>query len=142
MLPSANDIALRANVWYTESEVREMKKEDKLSDLSLQLSVDVIPLCKKLRAQGEDVIAKQLYRSATSICANISESKYGQSRADFISKLEIALKETNETDRWLTILHQSELIDEVLFNKLHRPCGTIRFLLIKSVTTAKKNANK
>ena len=119
-----------------------MKKEDKLSDLSLQLSVDVIPLCKKLRAQGEDVIAKQLYRSATSICANISESKYGQSRADFISKLEIALKETNETDRWLTILHQSELIDEVLFNKLHRPCGTIRFLLIKSVTTAKKNANK
>ena len=116
-----------------------MKKEDKLSDLSLQLSVDVIPLCKKLRAQGEDVIAKQLYRSATSICANIAESKYGQSRADFISKLEIALKETNETDRWLTILYKSELIDEDLFNKLHRPCGTIRFLLIKSITTAKKN---
>lgn len=117
-------------------------KEDKLSDLSMQLSVDIIKLCRELKAQKETVIANQIERSATSICANIAESKYGHSRADFIAKLEIALKETNETERWLTMLYKTDYVSENRFNELHRICGTIRFLLIKSVTTAKNNTNK
>ncbi|MEF2919241.1 MAG: four helix bundle protein, partial [Acutalibacteraceae bacterium] len=75
--------------------------EDKLSDLSMQLSVDVLNLVKELRLRKETIISNQIGRSATSICANVAESKYGQSRADFISKLEIALKEASETGKWL-----------------------------------------
>ena len=68
------------------SEVIAMK-EDKLSDLSMQLSVDVLKLTKELRSKHETVISNQIGRSATSVCANIAESKYGHSRADFIAKL-------------------------------------------------------
>ena len=64
-------------------------KEDKLSDLSMQLSVDVLKLTKELKAKHETVISNQIARSATSVCANIAESKYGHSRADFIAKLEL-----------------------------------------------------
>ena len=62
-------------------------KEDKLGDLSMELSVDVLNLCKKLKAQKETVISNQIGRSASSICANIAESKYAHGRADFIAKL-------------------------------------------------------
>lgn len=71
-------------------------KEDKLSDLSMQLSVDILKLTKELRTKHETVISNQISRSATSVCANIAESKYGHSRADFIAKLEIALKEATK----------------------------------------------
>jgi four helix bundle protein len=76
-------------------------KEDKLSELSMQLSVDVLNLAEQLRAKHETVISNQISRSATSVCANIAESKYGHSRADFIAKLQIALKEAGETGKWL-----------------------------------------
>lgn len=65
-------------------------KEDKLGNLSMQLSVDVLNLTKELKSKRENIISNQIGRSATSICANIAESKYAHSRADFISKLEIA----------------------------------------------------
>ena len=87
-------------------------KEDKLSDLSMQLSVDILKLTKELRTKHETVISNQISRSATSVCANIAESKYGHSRADFIAKLEIALKEANETGKWLEMLLKTEYIDE------------------------------
>ncbi len=83
-------------------------KQDKLSDLSMQLSVDVLKLAKELKAKHETVISNQIARSATSVCANIAESKYGHSRADFIAKLEIALKEANETGKWLEMLLKSD----------------------------------
>ncbi len=67
-------------------------REDKLSDLSMELSVEILGLTNKLRAKHENVISNQISRSATSICANIAESKYAHGRADFIAKLEIALK--------------------------------------------------
>ena len=92
-------------------------KEDKLSDLSMQLSVDVLKLTKELRAKHETVISNQIGRSATSVCANIAESKYGHSRADFIAKLEIALKEANETGKWLEMLLKSDYIDEATYIK-------------------------
>ena len=116
-------------------------KEDKLGDLSMELSVEVLKLTKELRKQHENIISSQLGRSATSICANIAESKYAHSRADFNAKLEIALKETNETGKWLEMLWKSEHIDEARYKPLNKTCSTIRFLLIKSITTAKNNLN-
>ena len=114
-------------------------KEDKLSELSMQLSVDILKLSKELRAKRENVISNQISRSATSVCANIAESKYGHSRADFISKLEIALKEANETGKWLEMLLKSDYIDAATFKSIDKTCSTIRILLIASIKTAKSN---
>ena len=117
-------------------------KEDKLGDLSMELSVEVLKLTKELRSKHETVISNQIVKSATSICTNIAESKYAHSRADFIAKLEIALKETNETGKWLEMLWRSEYIDEARHKALDKTCSTIRFLLVRSIQTAKQNANK
>lgn len=114
-------------------------KEDKLSELSMQLSVDILKLTRDLKAKHETIISNQIGRSATSVCANIAESKYGHSRADFISKLEIALKEASETGRWLEMLFRSGYIDEIVFKSIDKTCATIRVLLIASIKTAKSN---
>ena len=114
-------------------------KEDKLSDLSMQLSVDVLKLAKELRIKRENVISNQISRSATSVCANIAESKYGHSRADFIAKLEIALKEASETGKWLEMLFKTNYIDEKTYKAIDKTCSTIRILLIASIKTAKRN---
>ena len=116
-------------------------REDKLGDLSMELSVEVLQLTKELRSKHENVISNQIGRSATSICANIAESKYAHGRADFVAKLEISLKETNETSKWLEMLWKSEYINEQRYKLLNRKCSTIRFLLVKSITTAKNNLN-
>ena len=114
-------------------------KEDKLGNLSMELSVEILNLVKELRDKKENIISNQIGRSATSICANVAESKYGQSRADFISKLEIALKEASETGKWLEMLYKTNYIDEMKYKKVNKLCSTIRILLIASITTAKKN---
>ncbi len=117
-------------------------KEDKLSDLSMQLSVDVLKLAQQLKVKHETVISNQIARSATSVCANIAESKYGHSRADFISKLEIALKEANETGKWLEMLLKTGYIDESAYKAIDKTCSTIRILLIASIKTAKSKSEK
>lgn len=114
-------------------------REDKLGNISMELSVEILQLAKELRAKRENIISNQIGRSATSICANIAESKYAHGRADFIAKLEISLKETNETGKWLEMLCKSDYIDEQRYKTLYRKCSTIRFLLVKSITTAKSN---
>ena len=75
-------------------------KENKLVELSMDFSVDIINLVKFLKANHETIISNQIGRSGTSIGANINEANYGQSKADFISKMQIALKEANETGYW------------------------------------------
>ena len=115
-------------------------KQDKLSDLSMQLSIDVRNLVKELRDKKETIISNQIGRSATSVCANIAESKYGHSRADFIAKLEIALKEASETGKWLEMLHKTNHIDDATYKRINKTCSTIRILLIASIKTAKGNA--
>ena len=115
-------------------------KEDKLSDLSMQLSVDVLNLVKELRNKKETIISNQIGRSATSVCANIAESKYGHSRADFIAKLEIALKEASETGYWLELLYRTKYIDEQTFKALSSKCTSLRVILIASIKTAKENS--
>ncbi len=117
-------------------------KEDKLGNLSMELSVEVLKLTKELRDKKENIISNQIGRSATSVCANIAESKYGHSRADFIAKLEIALKEASETGKWLEMLYKTDYIDKNKFKTINKICSTIRILLIASIKTAKANAEK
>ena len=108
----------------------------------MQVAIEILNLVEELKNNKARIISNQIGRRATSICANIAESKYAHSRADFIAKLEIALKETNETSKWLEMLWKSEYIDEARYKELDRKCSTIRFLLVKSITTAKKNLSE
>ncbi len=114
-------------------------KEDKLGELSTKLAVDVLSLVKELEAKREKIVSNQIGRSATSICANIAESKYAHGRADFIAKLEIALKEASETGKWLEMLVKSDYITEERYKQLNKTCSTIRILLIASLKTVKAN---
>ena len=144
VLPLAKTMLHFVQIYGIICNIREVTamKEDKLSDLSMQLSVDILKLTKELRTKHETVISNQISRSATSVCANIAESKYGHSRADFIAKLEIALKEANETGKWLEMLLKSDYIDEATYKSIDKTCSTIRILLISSIKTAKSKLNK
>ena len=113
--------------------------ESKLRDLSMAFSVQIINLVKDLRAKHETVISNQIGRSGTSIGANIYEANYAQGRKDFISKLEIALKEASETGYWLELLHKTGYIDANAFKSLNDSCTSIRIMLIASCRTAKGN---
>lgn len=101
-------------------------KENKLADLSMEFAVGIIHLVKALKEKRESVISNQIGRSGTSVGANIREANYAQSKNDFISKLEIALKEASETGYWLELLYKTQYIDEVLYKKLDNECTTIR----------------
>jgi len=114
-------------------------KENKLAELSLDFSVDVIELVKYLKKNHETIISNQIGRSGTSIGANIHEAKYAQGKKDFISKLEIALKEASETGYWLELLYRTKQIDEQLYKTLSTKCTTLRVMLIASCKTAKEN---
>lgn len=110
--------------------------ESIMLEKSKDFAVDIVQLCKKIREnEKEYVLTNQLLRSATSIGANIHESKYAQSTADFISKMKIALKECFETEYWLEILNRSDYIDDELYKSLQSVCGTIRRMLISSINT-------
>ena len=84
-------------------------REDKLAERSMEFAVQIIELTKTLRMRKEFIMANQIGRSGTSIGANIREAHYAQSRDDFVSKLEIALKEANETDYWLELLFRTAI---------------------------------
>ena len=114
-------------------------KENKLAELSMDFSVDIIRLVRHLKANHESIISNQIGRSGTSIGANIHEAQYAQSRKDFISKLEIALKEASETGYWLELLHRTNYLDDESFKTLSSKCASLRVLLIRSCKTAKEN---
>ncbi len=115
-------------------------KENKLAELSLEFSVDIINLVKNLKSNHETIISNQIGRSGTSIGANIHEAQYAQGKKDFISKLEIALKEASETGYWLELLHKTNYIDEQLYKSLSTKCTSLRVMLIASCRTAKENS--
>ena len=116
--------------------------ESKLRDLSMDFSVRIIALVKDLKAKHESVIANQIGRSGTSISANFYEAKYAQGKKDFISKLEIALKEASETGYWLELLHRTNYIEESLYQSLNEQCASIRDMLVASCKTVKKNMDE
>lgn len=113
--------------------------ESKLRELSMDFSVDIINLVKHLKSNHETIIANQIGRSGTSIGANIHKAQYVQGKKDFISKLEIALKEASETGYWLELLHRTRYIDDEQFKSLSDKCTSIRVMLIASCRTAKEN---
>ena len=110
---------------------------DKLSELSMNFSVSIISLVKDLKAKHESVISNQIGRSGTSIGANIHEVHYAHSRADFISKLQIALKEANETGYWIELLYRTDYIDDVKYKELNTTCTSLKAILVSSINTAK-----
>ena len=115
-------------------------KENILIDKSIKFAARIVKLQKYLSTEKkESVISKQIIRSGTSIGANINEANYGNSKADFISKLHIALKETAETEYWIKLLNMSEYIDDEMSDSLIKDCLELKRLLISSINTAKSN---
>ena len=110
-----------------------------IKELAVELTVKTTEICDSIK--GRAVFVNQLLRSCSSIGANSYEAKYAQSTADFVHKLEIALKECYETDYWLEILHKVGAMDEGTYKMLAGKCGVIRRKLITSITTAKANAD-
>lgn len=112
--------------------------KNELREMSIQFAISVSDICDEIK--GCRSYIDQVIRSSSSIGANIHEAKYAQSRADFISKLEIALKECYETEYWLELIYRKEKFTKEQYEHLKSSSGTIRRKLIASVTTAKKNA--
>ena len=111
--------------------------ESKLRDLSTDFAVKIIKLCETIK--GHYSLVNQLERAATSIGANIHEANYAHSKADFVAKLQIALKECYETEYWLELFVKSEILSSEFAANLYNQCGTIRRILIASINTAKKS---
>lgn len=112
-------------------------KNDKLSQLSMDFAVSTIGLVKDLKQKKESIISNQIGRSGTSIGANIREAQYAHGKADFVAKLQIALKEANETGYWLELLYKTGYLAEASYRQLDSNCTTLRVLLISSIRTAK-----
>ncbi len=113
--------------------------ENKLIDLSFELAVTIVNLVDGVKIPKSSYMTDQLARAGTSVGANIHEAQYAQSKKDFIAKLEIALKESNETSYWLKLMHETGRIDTQAYQNAEKLCGNIRRLLIASCRTAKEN---
>lgn len=114
-------------------------KENMLINLSKQFAVDVVNLCTRIKESKKgNVLLNQLLRSGTSIGANIHEANYAASKADFINKFQIALKECYESDYWLGLFKETKMITEAEYIDMYNKCSKIRTLLIASINTAKK----
>ena len=118
-------------------------KDNILIEKSIDFGARIVKLHKYLsKEKKEHTISNQVLRSGTSIGANINEAQYGNSKADFIAKLHIALKETAETEYWLHILEKSDYLEENLSKSLLKDCLEIKKILISSLNTAKENDRK
>ena len=111
--------------------------ENKLADMSTEFAIQILKLTETIK--GHYSLSNQLERSGTSIGANIREAKYAHSRPDFISKLQIALKECYETEYWIEIAQKAGLISSEAAKTILHDCGSIRRMLISSINTAKEN---
>ncbi len=115
-------------------------KENKLIELSKVFAVDIVNLCTNIKENRKgNVLLNQLLRSGTSIGANIHEANYASSKADFINKFQIALKECYESDYWLGLFKDTKMITEIEYADMYDKCSKIRKLLIASINTAKGN---
>ena len=114
----------------SESVLRERAKE---------FAKSIVFITREIKSKNkESVLTNQLLRSGTSIGANIHEAQYAQGTADFISKLEIALKECFESEYWLELLFETGYLEEDKYKKLNNVCGVIRKMLISSCKTLKE----
>lgn len=111
-------------------------EKNQLREDSIDFAISVSDICDNIK--GCSVFVNQLLRSSSSVGANIHEARYAQSRADFVNKLEISLKETSETDYWLELLYRKGKLTEEQYKYLRNLCGSIRRRLIASITTVKE----
>ena len=110
--------------------------ENKLADMSTEFAVKILNLTDGIK--GHYSLVNQLERSGTSIGANIREAKYAHSKADFVAKMQISLKECYETEYWIEIAQKANIISGEIAKSVLRDCGSIRRMLIASINTAKE----
>ena len=109
-----------------------------VEEKSFAFAIRIVKLCKHLQTvRNEFVISKQILRSGTSIGANIAEGQQAQSKADFISKMNIALKECVETDYWLRLLHAADYLTDAQFQSIQPDCIEVKKLLVSIVKASK-----
>ena len=120
-----------------------MTQNNPIEKRSYLFALRIVKAYKYLTKQKDEyVLSKQMLRSGTSIGAMMREAKFAQSRADFVNKASIALKEANETLYWIELLHDSEYIDDLSFNSLHQEADEITSILASIVKTTKENTTK
>lgn len=113
-------------------------RENKLADLSMKLAVKGLEFTNEI--EGHYSLKNQFERSVTSVGANIREANYAQSKADFVSKLQIALKECYETEYWLELFANAKIVPLERVKEMLHDCGEIRRMLVASVTTLKNKS--
>ena len=117
--------------------------ESIMLDKAKDFAVEIINVCKNIKeTKRESVLTNQLMRSGTSVGANIHESKYAHGTADFISKMQIALKECYESEYWLELLNRTGYLDDEQYKAVTNNCGQIRRMLISSINTVKEKTHK
>ena len=117
-----------------------MKEQNVVKDKSFDFSVRIINLYKHLTGNKQEyVLSKQLLRSGTSIGANICEAEQAQSTADFLSKINISLKESCESDYWIRLLHRTDYINEQEYNSIIADCKELTKLLTSIIKSIKQN---
>lgn len=116
------------------------ENKNRLREDTIEFAIKISDLSENIK--GCSVYMNQLIRSSSSVGANLHEAKYAQSKADFINKMEIALKECAETEYWLELIYRKNKISEEEFKALRNECGSIRRRLISYITTAKENEEK
>lgn len=114
--------------------------KNQLREDSIEFAIQISDICDDIT--GCSVYVNQIVRSSSSIGANIHEAKYAQSRADFVNKLEISLKECSETEYWLELIFRKGKLSEPIYKNLRNKCGSIRRRIISSITTVKSTLNK
>ena len=112
--------------------------DNSIQEKSFHFAVRIVKLCRYLQNEKKEfILAKQLLRSGTSIGANVSESQQAQSRPDFVSKLNIALKEATETEYWLRLLHETDYLNNEQFDSIFNDCNEVKSLLVAIVKATK-----
>lgn len=114
-----------------------MERKNIIKEKSFAFAIEVVNLYKVLAEKKEFVLSRQMLRSGTSIGANIREAEHAQSRADFIHKLSISLKEANETEYWLDLLHETKYLSEIEFLNIKPKITELLRLLTSIVKTTK-----
>ena len=115
-------------------------KESVMRTKAKAFSLHVLSVCDTIDTKkNRGALVNQIVRSATSIGANIREANYAHGKADFIAKLQIALKESYEAEYWMELFVRAELVSPEEMRPLYQQCGTIRRLLVTSINTAKEN---
>jgi len=117
-------------------------KKSQLKDKSYQFAIRIVELAQKLQKDNKEfVLSRQILKSGTAIGALIREAEFAQSKADFIHKMSIALKEANETDYWLNLLFDTDYLQEQLFDDLVRICNELIAMLVSTIKTTKASLN-